>query len=704
MDQARFCQKCGQALVPVPERPSVWNRWRGRYPCWLVPAIAVLSVLCLADVIIVALLWLPPAPQKGTIAVAVGPTPSYSTPTTTPTLLPTSTLTLTPTAVPSTRLSGRVIDQETAGPVAGARVVIGDREAITDQDGHFEVVGLPGGQYAVLTTKEGYDPILSAIVSVGEGEAKSVGVALFPQGTVSYPKDPMSTNQIDPNGAPTAEDAERLAREQGLSGKVVAAREVTLQGEYLVNYKVGEELRSAKIALHHAAWELTDEKGQVWNIVRACGNLAMAVPAGMTIPAQCVARASTAQLALVPPTDTPTPVLPTDTPTPSAPPDMVYVPAGEFIMGSDDGASYEQPVHTVYLDAFYIDKTEVTNAQYRVCVEAGACNAPLDTTYYDNANYTQHPVVYVFWNDADAYCRWTGKRLPTEAEWEKAARGMDERKYPWGNTFDGERLNFCDRNCEFDWKDAGTDDGYAQTAPVGSFQAGASPCGALDMAGNVAEWVADWYDGDYYNRSPSRNPPGPDSGPGWVMRGGSWIDIVELVRSDARNFRPTYTDFSIGFRCATSTLTLTPTAIPPTRPTPTPTPPPAGISQGEVVWSEPVKISNNVGYLVAPSIIADDEGHVYAVWEEHNPTVREKTDLYFAVHYNIWDGTSWLGQQDIPHSTNRGEPRATIDQEGNLHVSWGEYDISNQEAVFYYSNSLPDTFSQRVDFYHEWHT
>jgi len=303
MDQARFCQKCGQALAPVPDRPSAWKRWRERYPCWLIPAVAVLSVLCLADVIIGALLLLLPAPQKGTIAAAIGPISSYSTPTATPTLLPTATSTLTPTVIPLTKLRGQVIGKDTAKPVEGARVVIGDREAITDQDGHFEVVGLPGGQYAILTTKDGYDPILSAIVSVGGGEAKNVDVALFPQGTASYPKDPMSTNQIDPNGAPTAEDAERLAREQGLSGKVVAAREVTLQGEYLVNYKVVEELRSAKIALHHAAWELTDEKGQVWNIVRVCGNLAMAVPVGMTIPAQCVARAPTAQ-----PTPTPTPL------------------------------------------------------------------------------------------------------------------------------------------------------------------------------------------------------------------------------------------------------------------------------------------------------------------------------------------------------------------------------------------------------------
>jgi len=175
---------------------------------------------------------------------------------------------------------------------------------------------------------------------------------------------------------------------------------------------------------------------------------------------------------------------------------MVYVPAGEFIMGSDERDGNEQPMHTVYLDAFYIDKTAVTNAQYRKCVEAGACDAPRETTDYDNADYAQHPVVYVNWFQAKAYCEWVGKRLPTEAEWEKAARGTDGRKYPWGNTFDGSRLNFCDKNCTLSWKDPSVDDGYTGTAPVGSYPVGASPYGALDMAGNVYAWVADWYDMD----------------------------------------------------------------------------------------------------------------------------------------------------------------------------------------------------------------
>jgi formylglycine-generating enzyme required for sulfatase activity len=246
----------------------------------------------------------------------------------------------------------------------------------------------------------------------------------------------------------------------------------------------------------------------------------------------------------VPSTDTPTPVPPPAvaeagqvwvSPTDGA--EMAYVPAGEFIMGSDEGGSDERPVHTVYLDAFYIDKTEVTNAQYRKCVEAGGCDTPVKTTYYDNADYSQHPVVYVSWNDADDYCRWAGKRLPTEAEWEKAARGTDGRTYPWGEGID------CD-HAQYGGCGGGT-------APVGSKPKGASPYSALDMAGNVWEWVADWYDSDYYSQSPGRNPPGPDSGVGRVLRGGSLHGSQRFTHCAYRvGGNPRYWYFYVGFRCA----------------------------------------------------------------------------------------------------------------------------------------------------------
>jgi formylglycine-generating enzyme required for sulfatase activity len=265
----------------------------------------------------------------------------------------------------------------------------------------------------------------------------------------------------------------------------------------------------------------------------------------------------------VTPTSSPThmPVIPTATPTNTPTPEpiagativwdkdssvMVYIPAGEFTMGSDEGDIDEQPVHTVYLDAFYIDKTEVTNAQYQACVEARACDTPKDTTYYVKANYAQHPVVWVDWYQAKAYCKWAGKRLPTEAEWEKAARGTDGLIYPWGNTFDGTKLNFADKNTSFDWSDSNWDDGYAGTAPVGSYPDGASPYGALDMAGNVWEWVADWYAEDYYGRSPS---PGEYR----VLRSGSYGGVPHDVRSTNRYYpqRPDDVVNSFrGFRCA----------------------------------------------------------------------------------------------------------------------------------------------------------
>jgi formylglycine-generating enzyme required for sulfatase activity len=235
---------------------------------------------------------------------------------------------------------------------------------------------------------------------------------------------------------------------------------------------------------------------------------------------------------------------------------MVSIPAGEFTMGSND-YSNEKPPHAVYLDAFQIDKYEVTNALYKRCVDAGKCWRPSETksntrsSYYSNAQYDNYPVIYVSWNDANTFCAWAGKRLPTEAEWEKAARGTDQRTYPWGNTWDGTRVNFCDKNCTLSHADKSVDDGYADTAPVGNYPNGASPHGALDMVGNVWEWVADWYDSNYYSNSPRNNPKGPSSGQSRVLRGGSWNLIQSSVRAAIRyNLTPDNRDYYIGFRCA----------------------------------------------------------------------------------------------------------------------------------------------------------
>jgi formylglycine-generating enzyme required for sulfatase activity len=250
---------------------------------------------------------------------------------------------------------------------------------------------------------------------------------------------------------------------------------------------------------------------------------------------------------------------------------MVHVPAGEFTMGSSDAGidallaecsdctrdsfQDEQPQHTVYLDAFWIDRTEVTNAQFRRCVEAGTCRAPTtcaggEPTYSD-PGMAGHPVVCVDWHQVNAYCAWAGARLPTEAEWEKAARGTDRRIYAWGNTFDGSKANFCDLNCEFEYKDGGANDGYGWTAPVGSYSLGASPYGAFDLTGNVWEWVADWYDANYYADSPAINPRGASSGDFRVLRGGSWGNVWSSLRVPNRYFtNPANTSYYVGFRCA----------------------------------------------------------------------------------------------------------------------------------------------------------
>lgn len=227
---------------------------------------------------------------------------------------------------------------------------------------------------------------------------------------------------------------------------------------------------------------------------------------------------------------------------------LMYVPAGTFQMGAEDGYRDERPVHEVELPAFWIDQTEVTNSKYALCEAAGACARPRRKSsnvidlYYGGEPYADYPVIFISWQDAADYCTWAGRRLPSEAEWEKAARGTDGRPYPWGSAApDASLLTF--------------DHQQADPTRTGSHPAGASPYGVLDMAGNVSEWVADWYAGDYYALSPLFAPLGPESGEHRVVRGGSWKANAMGVRSAHRFIQlPDQPTFDLGFRCVLSAL------------------------------------------------------------------------------------------------------------------------------------------------------
>lgn len=227
---------------------------------------------------------------------------------------------------------------------------------------------------------------------------------------------------------------------------------------------------------------------------------------------------------------------------------MVLVPAGEFTMGAreDDKSAGEgkRPAHLVYLDAFYIDQYEVTTSRYATFFQETKRSAP---EYWSEQVLKQHgnkPVVGVDWHDATSYCTWGGKRLPTEAEWEKAARGTDQRSFPWGNARPNEEpANYLN------WRDGFKD--YGVLTDVGSYEQGKSPYGVYDMAGNVWEWVADWYDMNYYAKSPERNPKGPSTGEYQVARGGSWHDFpVHVASAYRQSFIPTERRATLGFRCA----------------------------------------------------------------------------------------------------------------------------------------------------------
>jgi len=320
-----------------------------------------------------------------------------------------------------------------------------------------------------------------------------------------------------------------------------------------------------------------------------CGLLLVACSGAETAATPAASATSAATPTQTIPAVRPTLPEPTLTPTPDATPTpsigssrtveidgmvQVYVPAGEFTMGADDpdaqtpskpGRAYSEiPVHTVTLDGYWIDKFEVTVGQYEQCVNAGACQVPHQFSsgydqgayyrpkYYGNPEYKDYPVIWISWFYSKDYCTWAGRRLPTEAEWEKAARGTDARKYTWGNDPVSSGLaNLCDINCPFAQANGRYNDGWGNTAPVGSLPAGASPYGAMDMAGNVWEWTSSLIQPYPYSATDGREDPSVRGERVW--RGGSWTNGYWWMRVTLR-YRSVdwYWNWNLGFRCAAS--------------------------------------------------------------------------------------------------------------------------------------------------------
>jgi formylglycine-generating enzyme required for sulfatase activity len=491
------------------------------------------------------------------------PTPTKTTPTPIP---PTPTFTpVPPTATPLPAVSGVLVPWKEGTPISGRQIVLcqidGDPEdipvdciliesaTITDKRGRFQISRVPPGMYFVF-----YDSGLSDFGAGLErwgGQRIEFGNAEWRQNEYLEGEEWVDTH-LPPGMSLTAENY----------NWAIAYMSVTLlmgKSPFVVAHDIGKAL---KYDFDPVIIDVT--KGQ---------------PVQVEIPVIYLGTLF----------GTPTPT-PTGEPAAEKPSlgdtrirrsdgmAMVYVPDGSFHMGSTaaeidaafseceqiqrggscEHAWYEaeSPQHSVTLDGFWIDQTEVTNAQYRQCVEAGVCEPPTtcdwgDSTYEEAAK-ADHPVVCVDWYGAQAYCDWAGGRLPTEAEWEYAARGPEGYIYPWGDVFDGARLNFCDVNCAFDSKkEANYDDGYERTAPVGSYPAGMSWCGAQDLAGNVWEWVGDFYGG--YPATAQTNPTGPKSGEHRMLRGSCWYHSRIHVRATYRlPFPPVNRHHDIGFRCVVS--------------------------------------------------------------------------------------------------------------------------------------------------------
>jgi formylglycine-generating enzyme required for sulfatase activity len=247
---------------------------------------------------------------------------------------------------------------------------------------------------------------------------------------------------------------------------------------------------------------------------------------------------------------------------------LALVQGSNFQMGG--GAKVDQqPIHAVYLDSYYIDAYEVSNASYKACVDAGVCQPPNEISstthpsYYIDSKFDNYPVVNVNWSEAETYCKWRDARLPTEAEWEKTARGIGGRTYPWGNLLDCSFANYFDiggTQCFV----------IGDTTPADKYVKGVSPFGVYGLVGNVSEWVSDWYSENYYSASAPYNPQGAESGKYRVIRGGSWKDDATSMLPTIRNwYNPESSSNTIGFRCAKDVTTVTPIETMPPGITPT---------------------------------------------------------------------------------------------------------------------------------------
>lgn len=221
---------------------------------------------------------------------------------------------------------------------------------------------------------------------------------------------------------------------------------------------------------------------------------------------------------------------------------VVLIPSGEFAMGSDRGQDDEQPVHRVSVRAFYLDASEVTVSRYAEFLTSQKSDPPFKWNEATAGSHENKPVIGVNWYDARDYCRWVGKRLPTEAEWEMAARGTEGRIYPWGSVHPTKGHANAGQT---KWR------GYDTLTNVGRYEPGKTPNGVYDLAGNLWEWVADWYDPTYYQYSPSDNPRGPSAGPLRSLRGGAWNNDSKTIRSANRAaYAPDARRNDVGFRCA----------------------------------------------------------------------------------------------------------------------------------------------------------